>query len=304
MGMGRRAAGTGVATQQFALLVFAPLLIVAPRNQRVTFLASAVGAIAVIDGPFIILTSGRALRATVIGSGFSSSTGGTVLWETHIHGSVLFTLSRILPVLLAMGLAWWAVRRLGPRVLEPVPLISLIATALSLRLVLEENLFGYYFMAIMVTLIVLDIVNHRFRQHLVAWLLLYMLAFSPIPWGFASNGKQWGLTLRLALPIVIAIVATLFLVVDVVRRRFRLDLLVWPLLVVLIFTEIAWTAVPDRHSLPTWFWQIVLVPTAVALAIGPLISSARGRIEPESHQTTYQLEDADESTITEQQLPS
>lgn len=273
--------GLAFTTQQFALLVLAPILIVAPRSQRLKFLAGAAGAAAVVVSPFIILTSGKAFRATVIGSGFTKSFGGTVLWETHPQGALLFLLSRILPAVLAIGLAVWAVQRLGPRILEPVPLISLIATAFSFRLVLEENLFGYYFMAVAVMLIVLDVVNHRFRRYLVAWFLLDMLAFNPVPWGFASNGQAWGLTARLLLPIFIAIIALLFLVVDAARRRFRADMLAWLFIVGLILTKIEWTAVPLRHTVPTWFWQIALVPTALALAVGPLVSAVRSHLDSE-----------------------
>ncbi len=175
--------GLAVTSQQFALLVLAPLLVVAPSSHRVRFAAAASGAAALIVVPMIALTSGRAFNAVAIGSGNTPSGGGTVLWELHLHGALLVAVSRVLPIALAMVLAWWAKRHLGPAVLEPVPLMSLVATSLCFRLVFEQNLFGYYFMALAVSLILLDVVQGRIRGQLVAWLALVMLAFDSAPWG-------------------------------------------------------------------------------------------------------------------------
>ena len=56
-----------------------------------------------------------------------------------------------------------------------MPLISLVATSLALRLVFEQNIFGYYFMALCVTLVLLDVISGRIRGELVAWLALITL---------------------------------------------------------------------------------------------------------------------------------
>ena len=72
---------------------------------------------------------------------------------------------RVLPILVAMALAWWATRRLGRRVVNPIPLMSLIATSLSMRLVFEEGLFPYKFMALAVMLVVLAVVQRAVRPH-------------------------------------------------------------------------------------------------------------------------------------------
>ena len=175
--------GLAVTSQQFALLVLAPLLVAAPAGYRGRFAAAASGAAALIVVPIIAVTSGRAFNAVAIGSGNTPSGGGTVLWELHLHGALLVAVSRVLPLALAMALAWWAKRHLGPAVLEPVPLISLVATSLCFRLVFEQNLFGYYFMALAVSLVLLDVLHGRIRGQLVAWLALVMLAFDPVPWG-------------------------------------------------------------------------------------------------------------------------
>ena len=164
VGMGRRP-GIGLAccAQQYAFLMAASLVVVAPARSRVKFAISGIVAAAIIDVPLIISTSGRAIRTILLGSSrvgiINRSTGGTVLWETDLRGITLFLLSRVAPIALAIGLAWWAARRLGPRLLAPVPMVSLMATTLVLRLVFEENLFGYYFMAASVALVLVDVVR-------------------------------------------------------------------------------------------------------------------------------------------------
>jgi hypothetical protein len=103
-------------------------------------------------------------------------------------------------------------RRLGA-----VVLLSLLATSLALRLVFEGGLYGYYFMASAVSIILLDFVRRTFRIEVILWLAVVALVFSPLPWGH------------------------------------------------------------DRltYGVHMWVWQLVLVPPTVALAISPLI----GRIK-------------------------
>jgi hypothetical protein len=213
--------GLAFTSQQFALLIAAPLVVVAPSDRRLRLVGSGVGAAMVVIAPLITVTSGQAARAVLIGSGNSPSVGGTLLWELHLHGPALVVVSRVLPIALAMALAWWALQRLGPAALDPIPLLSLIATSLCLRLVFEENLFGYYFMAITVMLIILDVVRGRIRGTLIAWIALVTLAFDPVPWG----------------------------------------------------TD------PLRASVPRYLWQLLLVPSSLALAAHPLLTFDRGHCE-------------------------
>jgi hypothetical protein len=298
--------GLALATNQFALLAWAPLFLVAPSNQRIRFLTWTVVAAAVIDLPFVILTSGRAFGAVIYSSGsLVSPLGGTLVWETHARGATLFIVSRVLPPLMAFGLAWWAVRKLGPRILEPVLLISLIASTLTLRLAFESNLWGYYFMPLAVMLIVLDVASHRFRRNVVAWVAIYMLRFNPIPWGFTSNGQPWGITARLAIPVFIVAVAVLFVSFDVARRRFNVDLLVWLVIAALVIFKIPWTFDDNRHLIPTYLYQIVLVFGGGALAISPLISTIRHGRDWNYHETK-QLDRDDQvsSSSANPQLPT
>jgi hypothetical protein len=58
-------------------------------------------------------------------------------------------------------------RRLGSGALEPLPLVSLIATSFSLRLVFEMNMFGYYLMSMAVSPVILDLIRVRISLSLV-----------------------------------------------------------------------------------------------------------------------------------------
>jgi hypothetical protein len=140
--------GLAITSQQFAILILAPLVIVAPGRDRWRLLISSAVSVVLVSLPFLVATSGRAIHAELSGTGDSPTRGGTVLWDllsrpTEFGSTTtapLVFISRVLPIAVAVALAWLAHRRLGPRALEPIPLLSLIATSLSMRLVFEEDL--------------------------------------------------------------------------------------------------------------------------------------------------------------------
>jgi hypothetical protein len=212
--------GLAVMSQQFALLVLAPLLIMVPRDKRVRFVVSTACSAIIIVAPLAIATSGRALKAAFIGSGYTPAERGTYLSELHLHGTIVVTFSRILPIVAAMVLARWAVRRIGSSVFEPLAFVSIMATSLSFRLIFEENLWGYYLMAVTVLIILTDVIRRRFRWEVIGWLAVAFLAYYPLPWGYD----------------------------------------------------------PLNFSTPDWIWQVALCPTAVALAAGPLITEVRAKV--------------------------
>jgi hypothetical protein len=261
--------GSAVTAQQFALLVLAPLLMVAPPTRRIRFASAAIVAFALVVLPVTAMTSGHALGAVVLGSGNTPSIGGTVLWELHLNGVLLVVVSRILPILLAMALAGWAVRRLGSSVLEPVPLISLVATSVSFRLVLEQNLFGYYFMALAVSLLLCDAVHGRIRGPLVAWLALVVLAFDPAPRIHVLSEY---------LPSALMVIVCCAILWGIRHDRMHWYLVAWAVVVALAFAS--YPIGNYRYPLPTWLWQIVLVSTGVALAVKPLLSWKSDALDP------------------------
>ena len=136
-----------------------------------------------------------------------------------------------------MVVAWYALRRLGPSALDPVPLLSLIATCLSLRLVFEENLFGYYFMALAVSLILLDVIGGRLRWELLVWIGLVTVEFPVVRGGFDFGARSWGPRFDALIPWVFAAILLALIVVDAAQRRVRWYLVVPFILVVISFAQ-------------------------------------------------------------------
>ncbi len=278
--------GLAVTSQQFALLVLLPLFVVAPGRARWKLLASGAGAGLLISLPVLIATSGRAVHSVVLGTGDSATFGGTVLWELRLTGPALVFSSRMLPILIAVALAWWALRRLGSGVLEPVPLISLAATCLSLRLVFEQGIFGYKFMALSIMLIILNVVRGRVRGELVVWLVLVSLAFQPVPAGLAINARPWAYHIASAYPLICIGVALVLIIRDAFHALVRWYLVVFFVIAACAFLQWPlWSPDSLRAALPLWFWQVALLVPGVVMAVGPLLRLMEGGIHSGSPAT-------------------
>ena len=269
------AVGLAITTHQFAILVAAPLFVVAPDRRRWSFAGAVALAGAAVDLPFLLATAGRAFRAVVIGSGFTPSYGGTVLWELGLRGAPFFLATRVLPIAVAFGLVWWFHHRLDERALEPTVLVSLVGVCLALRLVFEENLWGYYFMALAVILIILESVRGRLRPAVVAWLLTVMLAFDPLPAGFQTNSKIWVIYAREDLPKIVVGLVALYVVVSFARRRYRWFWLAWTVFAAIAFVHYPVLDILARHAWPTWLWQVALVASGLALAGAPAYAAVK-----------------------------
>ena len=176
-------AGLAMTSQQFAILAIVPALFVVPPRKLLRYLGSAIVAMALIDVPFIVATSGRALSSILVGTGATAVTP-TLLVELHL-GAALHPIARLAPIAASALLAAWASRRLGPRILEPVALCSLTATSLALRLVFEVNVWGYYFMAVSVLVLVIGAVERRCPPTFFVWLFVIIVA---VVWGGLING--------------------------------------------------------------------------------------------------------------------
>jgi len=262
--------GLAVTSQQFALLALVPLVVVAPAVGRRRLAVASALSWAAVALPMVGVTSGRALGPVVFGTGDAGTFGGTVLWETGLQGGALTFCSRIVPVILALVLAWWVRRRLGPRALDPVPLLSLLATCLSLRLVFEKGLFGYKFMALAVMLILLAVARRRISAPLVAWLVLVGMAFNPVPAGLAVNARSWGNGAAGAFDWSCVAVILALVVWDATRRRWRPSLVGALALAVCAFWHLRPAAGLEHPALPLWFWQVALVGGGVVMASAPL----------------------------------
>jgi hypothetical protein len=266
-----------VLSQQFALLVAIPLLVLAPSTRRVPFVGAGLLTGAVVIIPLTVLTSGRALRWIALGTGDNPSEGGTVFWETHAYGVAGVLLFRVAPIAVSLVLSWWVARRLRAGALDPVALMSLVAVSLGLRLVFEANLFSYYFMALAVSLVLLEVTRGAIRRTVFAWLVLLTLWICRL--SFAPFGVvHWGGYLQNdVIPLLIGAAALLVILNRVLRGGDRRTL--WPWVVVAAVD--LFTLLPSKNGFTTgqiiWFWQVVLVVPGLLLAAQPLRAKIRDR---------------------------
>jgi hypothetical protein len=266
-----------VLAQPFGILVAIPLFVVAPAPRKLPFAIGAVAAAAIVNLPLLALTSGSAAHSLFLGSGSAVHGGSTVLWEVHLRPAVLVQVSRIAPLVACLVVAWLVQRRLGSAVLQPRALTTLIAVSLSLRLVFEDNLFSYYFMALAVILVVVDVVHGRIRQTVVAWLAMVSLIYSE-PWVIVWR-HSWDQDARNWIPVIVMVVGLLLIIRDVLRHRVGWNVFMWA--AVVITTLVVWpiSSNPFYRVPSQWVWQLVLVPIGVVLAAGPLWSIVRRQTE-------------------------
>jgi hypothetical protein len=263
-----------VLSQPFSLLVAAPLLLLAPVNRRIPYAAAALGTALVVVVPLGLLTSGRALRAVTLGTEDGFGPKDTLLGVLHLHGASFVLLERVAPVVISLILAWWVSRRLGPAALQPVVLISVIAVSLGLRLVFEQNLLGYYLMALAVLLVLLDVVRGHLRSSVVAWQVAVALVFC-VRQGLSFEFVRGGGSIEKYGPVVVLGAAFAVVLVGLLRGTSHRNL--WPWLGVAGCVLLTWPGHDDpfHHPLVSWPWQIALVFPGIVLAAGPLLAELR-----------------------------
>jgi hypothetical protein len=267
-------------SQQFALLVAAPLFVVAPASRRWSYVGAAAGTTVLALAALFATSSSLALGAALLGSGNSGGSGTVVSSVLRLHGGVLVFVSRMVPLELALVLAWWVTRRLGPAALEPVPLISLVALSLSLRLVFEHALYGYYFMALAVVLVVLDAVSGHIRASLVAWLAAVSVVYLVGPTTSSSvwPATSWAADAQRSVAPVVLGLALAGIVLGAARGGLGRQQLVW--LALAIGAALAWPSTYNplsAHVSSVW-WQMALVLSGIALAAGPLLERTERQV--------------------------
>jgi hypothetical protein len=272
-----------VLSQQYALLVAAPLLVLAPNRRRARFIGAALAGAALVLAPFLAAGSTGALRAAALGSGDNPSVGGTMMWFVTHHGPSMVLLSRILPITVALVAAAYVSRRLGPAVLAPPALGSLVAFCLTLRLLFEQNFFAYYPMALLVMLILADVVRGNIRGSMVAWVASLTMVFTIDGYFLKITSRLHGENI---IPLLVILTAIGLAVYGVLRQRTWSS---WSRLLWLAFvacTVVTWPSPvnPLLVRAPTWVWQALFAVTGAMLAAGPLLEDIRDRT-PEAPQT-------------------
>jgi len=281
------------ATNQFVLLLAVPMIILIPAAQRLRTILVGVATSAVILLPMIVLTSGRALRYSLIGSSVTTSLPQADPWFSHLHGVLLILITRVPPIAIAALLAWWAKRRLGESVMDPVPLLSLLASCLALRLVFEVTLFAYYYAAAMVFLVFLEVAGGRIRGAAISWYAVLLVAYNPLPLGFVNNPVEWALKGHEVMPTILFVILAVLIVVDALRRRVRWYLVAAAAIVGLTLVKWPWNHGILRHLEPLWFWQVLLVPTLLWLTISPLVAAINDRRRASLEREPEMIESAD-----------
>ena len=279
--------GLALVAQPFAILVATPLVVLAPARTRLRFVGSALTCLAVILLPLAVVGSEQVkggflhqLQTGIQNGSTAVTVNGTVVWELHLSGTGLLVVSRVIPVALSFLLACWVRRHLGERSLEPVVLLSLIAVCLGLRLVFEETLFSYYFMALVVALVLVDVARGHIRFPTVAWITVVSFVFGVMSqYVRVFHDHGWSDAARNVTAVVIIVLALSLLARSLLRRKTS-DALVSA--AVLVATLVAWdiSANPFGCDLPVWFWQTALVLPGLVLAATPLVRDVMGSGAP------------------------
>lgn len=255
-------AGLALSAQQFAVLAVVVLVVLAGRRSAIRLIAGIAAAVVVIDTPFVVVSGWRAVRTAALGSSrvglISGAHGGTVLFATGLTGPADFVLARVAPIAGAALLAWWARRAVRSDLSNGV-LVVLVTAGLWLRLAFEVNLFGYYFMATLVGLAVVETLRREVGRDVVAFVGLLMVAFNPEHIAFISNLTSYGLSLYYDLPIIVLGLGVVTLLYDTVRRRFSPTLVLWLAIVTLAGQTHLFGRYTPFWAFPEWAWQIVLV---------------------------------------------
>ncbi len=208
--------GLACCAKQYSLLAAVPLLLVAPRHAWSKFVAGAVIPVLFLLVPSGLLI-GKGLVNAVVGSNATPAGTTTPVGWLGLGGAGRVIVSRIVPMGLAALLALWSRLRLESTACRSIPLVSLIATALALRLVFEVSLFGYYFMALSVALITVDMVVGRLRVVTIVWIAVVTALFSPAVERLAGVASRFPFPVDLAVTLSGTALAVLPLMASVRR---------------------------------------------------------------------------------------
>lgn len=177
-----------IMSQPFALLGLVMTVVISSWTERRRLFGGGVLAAMLVCGVSYFASGRRAVAAAIFGTGDTFIHSATWMAELKVGSIAGLVISRVGPIVGAALVAWWVRSRRPDVAQDPVILLGLLATVWSLRLVFEENLWGYYCMATGATLVLRDILARRASRGTIYWLLLVLFAFGdinslPRPWG-------------------------------------------------------------------------------------------------------------------------
>lgn len=165
-------------TQQFAILAAIPILCTLSWPQARRVLPALAATLVAVVGVLALVSHGQVL-SSLSTTGDTDYYGAVWIAELHLRDVwALTAISRLPPIVLVAALALGA-RRLAP---SDATLPLLIAAGFALRLAFEVNIFGYYFCAVAVALVLADAVAGRVRPLVICWLVAEWLLFNPFAW--------------------------------------------------------------------------------------------------------------------------
>ena len=276
--------GLALLSQQLAVLVAVPLLVVAPVHRRVSFALAALAAALVVTVPLLITNASRAARDVLLGTGDNPYDDGTFVALLHLRGAPLVFATRLAPLALSLLLSTLVVRRVGrAAAMEADLLVSLVALSLSMRLVFEASLYGYYFMPFAVALVLLDVVRGRVRAAVVVWLAVTSLAYIVGPTTAQSVfwRVSWGHWVQQVLPPTVLVLAGLLIAVSIAGRGLHRGLLAWVALALGAILVGRSPLDPLGAHFVTASWQLALLASGIALAAAPLARRMVGARDPD-----------------------
>jgi len=175
--------GAAFLCKQFAVLPLLAVLAAAPQwRDRARVFATAVAVVAAGVVPFYVVAPVATVHAmtAVYVAGVTLVKTPTMVGVLTIAEQSKLEIARDAPIVVAAALALWARRRAGPRLLAPAPLVGLCVACLASRLVFEISLLNYYFLAVAVTLVLLDFTRKRPPLCSAAWIVATRFGLTPV----------------------------------------------------------------------------------------------------------------------------
>jgi len=169
--------------KQFAILPLVAVLAASPSwRDRARTLVPFAAVIASGVVPFYVVAPVDTVRAmtAVYVAGVNVVKSSTLVGLLNIGEKLKLEIARDAPILAAAVLALWARRRSGGHLLAPGPLVGLSVACLATRLVFEVSILNYYYLAVGVTLLVLDFTAKRLPFQSVLWIVATRYGLSAI----------------------------------------------------------------------------------------------------------------------------
>jgi hypothetical protein len=193
--------GVAFLCKQFAILPLVAVVAAAPDwRARVRSVVPGAAVVALGVVPFYVVAPVNTVHAltAVFVAGVKLVRTPTLLGVLTIDEQLKIRIARDAPVVASAALGLWAWWRARSRLLTPAPLVGLAVACLATRLVFEVGILNYYFLAVGVVLLLLDLTCRRPPLWSAAWIVTARFA---LPWfvPHAPEGLTAGVFLVIAL---------------------------------------------------------------------------------------------------------